>query len=106
MSGGASQCGVILIRDITQRSVQQLQEEFIARVGHELRTPLTPLQAYLQMMMNQLASKPDDARARALAGRALAQVQQLRRMVDDLQDVTRSQTGKYTLNLELVRLDE
>ena len=42
--------GVVVIRDISERSLRQLQEEFLAMVGHELRAPLTALQGYLQLI--------------------------------------------------------
>ena len=33
--------GVVVMRDITERSLWRLQEQFLSLVGHELRTPIT-----------------------------------------------------------------
>ncbi len=78
----------------------------MARVSHELKTPITPLRAYLQMLLRQVSTLPDAERAREFVQRALGQVEQLTRMVDDLLDVSRTQSGKYTLDLQPLRLDE
>lgn len=100
------QGGVVVIRDITDRSVHRLQEEFLSLASHELRTPLTPLQGSLQLLLKDLGDEQGSARARRHAERALGQVRQLGRMVNDLLDVARLQSGHYSLNLESVRLDE
>ncbi len=100
------QGGVVVIRDITDRSLQRLQEEFMALASHELRTPLTALRGALQMLAKDVAAQPADARPRRYVERSLSHVKQLTRLVDDLMDVTRLQSGKYSLQLEPVRLDE
>jgi len=97
---------VVVIRDITERSLQRLQEEFISLASHELRTPLTPLQGVLQLLLKESRNQPADAPVRRYTERALAQVKQLSRLIDDLMDVSRLKSGKYTLHLERVRLDE
>ena len=47
------QGGLLVIRDITERSLRRLQEEFVAILAHELRTPLTAIQGYLQSPRRQ-----------------------------------------------------
>lgn len=100
---GAPQGGVVTIRDITERSLQRLQKEFLALASHELRAPLTPLQSYLQLLLRQLDGQPGLDRARRYTEIALTQVGRLTRLVGDLLDVTRLQTGQYTLQRELLR---
>ena len=46
--------GVVVIRDITDRSLLRLQDEFLAMASHELRTPLTALFGYLQLHLRRL----------------------------------------------------
>jgi two-component system CheB/CheR fusion protein len=104
--GDIEQGSVVVIRDITERSLQRLQEEFISLASHELRTPLTPLQGVLQLLLKESRNQPADAPVRRYTERALAQVKQLSRLIDDLMDVSRLKSGKYTLHLERVRLDE
>lgn len=102
---GRPQGGVVVIRDITERSLHRLQDEFLALASHELRTPLTPIQSYLQMLIRALGEPPADPRARRYAESALTQTRRLARLVSDLLDVTRLQHGKYVLALAPVDLD-
>jgi two-component system CheB/CheR fusion protein len=103
-SGGIQQGGVVAIRDITERSLHRLQNEFISLASHELRTPLTPLQGTLQLLLRQLQDPPA-ASARRYAERALTQTRHMTRLVDDLLDVSRLQSGKYTLTYEPLHLE-
>src|SRR5262249_15976083 len=53
-----------------------------------------------------VTDQPSDALIRRHAETALAQVQRLSRLVDDLLDASRLQSGKLTLDLHPVRLNE
>nr|MBF6590370.1 PAS domain S-box protein [Ktedonobacterales bacterium] len=103
---GADSGGVISIRDITERNLHRLQDEFLALASHELRTPLTPLTYYLSMANNLLADRPGDDRARHHLESAQHQVQRLTRLVGDLLDVHRLQSGKFNLEVGRVALDQ
>jgi two-component system CheB/CheR fusion protein len=94
--------GVVIIRDITDRSIRVLQDRFLAMASHELRTPLVPLMGYLDMLQKLLSEA--DPRARRYAAQARQEVARLTGLVSDLVDVVRLQTGKLTLNLEPVDL--
>ena len=72
------------------------KDEFLAILGHELRNPLAPIVSALELM----AIDPARAvRARAVIER---QVQHLRRLVDDLLDVSRLTRGKVELRKDVV----
>ena len=105
-ANGSSQGGVVTIRDITERSLHRLQEEFISLASHELRTPLTPLQSLLQMILKVTEDQSAETLVRDYTQRALTQVGQLTRLIDDLRDVTRLQSGRFNLALRPMRLDE
>jgi len=94
---------VLVIRDITERSIRRLQDEFLALASHELRTPLTVLKGYVSMIRRQA---PDGAEqsAQRYAGLALDQVARLEALVRDLTDVTRLQSGRLSLSPEVVEL--
>ena len=80
-----------------QESVQA-KDEFLAMLGHELRNPLAPIFTVLQVLrMRGEWSAEHDIMFR--------QVEHMRRLVDDLLDVTRIASGKLTLQLETVSLE-
>jgi two-component system, chemotaxis family, CheB/CheR fusion protein len=95
--------GVVTIRDITERNLTHLQNEFMVLASHELRSPLTVLNVALEMIARHL---PPDAAETERTGiwrytnQALYQVHRMRVLVNDLLDVGRLQTGKLTLTLE------
>jgi two-component system CheB/CheR fusion protein len=90
---GALLWGVVVIRDITERSLRRLQEEFLGLASHELRTPLTVNTGYLGVALKLLEKDRDSGQIYDAVERALAAAQRLRRLVDDLLDMTRLQTG-------------
>ncbi|HLJ81266.1 MAG TPA: ATP-binding protein, partial [Ktedonobacterales bacterium] len=98
--------GVVAIRDITERSLHRIEEEFISLASHELRTPLTPLTSYLQLLAKLFEDQPENSRARRLVELSLLQVRRLTRLVRDLVDVRRLRTGKFDVETRPVRLDE
>jgi two-component system CheB/CheR fusion protein len=103
-SEGADQGSVVVIRDITERSLRRMQEEFLALVSHELRTPLTPIRGYLTLLSQLLQTESADGRARRYLARVQEQMQRLQRLVDDLLEVERLQEGKLQLDREPVDL--
>jgi two-component system CheB/CheR fusion protein len=103
---GSSHGSVVVIRDITERSLRRLQEEFIALASHELRTPLTPIQGALQMLLKLLADQPGSARPRHYTEVALAQAKRLSRLVKDLLDVARLQSGQYSFTFAPLQFDQ
>jgi two-component system, sensor histidine kinase len=93
--------------EVLERQMAQLAEadrrkdEFLAILAHELRNPLQPLQTAVELMENE-ADKPVPDRVRRIIQR---QVQHIGRLVDDLLDVARFQTGKLELRREPISLD-
>ncbi len=95
----ATQGGVITIRDITDRSVQRLQEEFTTLASHELRSPLTSQFTALQMLLRSLPPEDGEKRPRFYAELALRQARRLEHLTNDLLDVGRLRSGKLRLRL-------
>ena len=58
--------GVLVIRDITDRSLRRMQDEFLAIASHELRTPLTGLSGYLQMLVRLFGDETEQRAAAPL----------------------------------------
>jgi two-component system CheB/CheR fusion protein len=89
--------GVLVIRDITDRSLRRMQDEFMAIASHELRTPLTALSSYLQLLVRLYATEDTDERPRRYATHALEQSQRLLTLINELLDVARFQSRRLTL---------
>ena len=80
---------------------QQTQRDFLANVSHELKTPLTSIQGYSQAILDGAASNPARA-ARVIydeAGR-------MGRLVEDLLDLARIESGQAQLRREYIDLGE
>ncbi|HWE61870.1 MAG TPA: CheR family methyltransferase, partial [Chloroflexota bacterium] len=90
--------GVLVLRDITDRTLRRLQDEFLALASHELRTPLTSIRGYIDLIDRGLARGQDIARMRAHAGEARAQIVRLNGLVNDLLDVSRLNGGALHLH--------
>ena len=97
--------GVVVIRDVTDRSLRQQQEQFVALAGHELRTPLAALRGSLQLLQRAMGQAADE-RAEKYVGIALAQARLLGELVQDLTDVIRVQAGQLPVARERVDLAE
>jgi two-component system CheB/CheR fusion protein len=95
--------GVVVVRDITERSLRRLQERFVAVAAHELRTPLTTLSGVLQMLARRVATGGDERLNRHVAA-AREQVRRLADLVGELTDVSRLQQGG-AVRLERAPLD-
>ena len=77
----------------------QAKDEFLAVLGHELRNPLSPIVASLDLM--DMRDEPGARRERTIMRR---QVTHLKRLVDDLLDVSRIASGKLQLELRPLNL--
>jgi len=104
MQSGGVQGGVVVIREITERTLRQLQEQFMAMAGHELRTPLTALLGYSQLLLKKSESETVSEPLLRFATVAVNQAARLKGLVDDLMSVSRLESGKLELNLAPVDL--
>ncbi len=77
----------------------RLKDEFIAILGHELRNPLAPMVSALDLI--ELGSLDESVLDRAHAVLA-RQVRHMKRLVDDLLDLSRVTRGRIQLKREIV----
>ena len=77
------------------------KDEFLATLAHELRNPLAPIRTGLEILRRDKTNGPGSERARATMERQLAHMV---RLIDDLLDISRINSGKITLELERVHL--
>lgn len=87
----------------------RLRDEFLSIAAHELRTPLTSLRGYAQLFLRQLEKEgggTGDERLRRAPRMIDQQAERLTRLVDDLSDASRLQSGKLVLERRPVDLAE
>jgi signal transduction histidine kinase len=83
------------------RQVSQMKNEFLAQVGHDLRSPLSLVVGFGEL----LKERPDDpGDVRFAAERIIGAGQQLSRLVDDLLEAGRLETGRFSLDIRPVDL--
>jgi hypothetical protein len=75
------------------------KDKFLAMLSHELRTPLTPVLASAVALESE-QSLPDDVHESLQMIRRNVELEA--RLIDDLLDLTRIDTGKLQLNFEVV----
>lgn len=73
-----------------ERRAQSIKDDFLSIVSHELRTPLTSIQGYSQLLEARLRSVAEgNPKELSHLGVIRSQVGRMRRLVDDLLDVSR-----------------
>ncbi|HEX8749870.1 MAG TPA: ATP-binding protein [Nitrospira sp.] len=75
----------------------RLRSQFLSHVSHELKTPMTSIKGFLQNMLDGLTGAVNEKQQRYLS-RMLENSDRLIRMIEDLLDRTRIQTGKLELS--------
>ena len=89
----------IFARDISDRKrVERLKDEFVSTVSHELRTPLTSIAGSLGLLVGGVTEALPEGPAR-LIGIAHANCQRLVRLINDILDVEKIESGKMKFDL-------
>ncbi len=90
--GGA----ILALYDLTPfRRLEAVRRDFVANVSHELRTPLTVISGFVETLADE--ELPPDLR-RQFLGMTAANVRRMQRIVDDLLDLSRIESGGWLPN--------
>jgi len=85
-----------VFRDVTREErLEQTRRDYVANVSHELRTPLTALRALIEPLRDGLVT--DEAARDRLYGVMLRETLRLSRLVDDMLELSRLQSGVLSL---------
>jgi len=82
--------------------LSKLRSEFVSIVSHEFRTPLTGIQGFSEMMRDEELTP---AETREYAGDINKDARRLARLITDMLDLDRMESGRMTLNSEPVDLN-
>jgi two-component system sensor histidine kinase ResE len=94
---------VAVLRDMTEdRQLEKMRKDFIANVSHELRTPISMLQGYSEAIVDDIAETQEDKKemAKVIYDESL----RMGRLVNELLDLARMESGHIHLTLEKVEL--
>ncbi|GAB2317896.1 cell wall metabolism sensor histidine kinase WalK [Alkalibacterium sp. s-m-22] len=96
---------VCVLHDVTeQERIDEERKQFVSNVSHELRTPLTSMRSYIEALADGAWEDPE------LAPRFLEVTQnetdRMIRMIQDLLHLSRIDSGKSPLELEIVDITE
>jgi len=83
--------GILLVlSDVTDvRRLETVRRDFVANVSHELKTPLTAIAGYAET----LAAEAPDKQAKQFAQTIVENARRMQRLVDDLLDLSRIESG-------------
>ena len=97
---------VLSFRDISQRyALDHMKDEFISTVSHELRTPLTSIRGALGLLSAGLLGHTSE-KAASLLRIAVANSDRLVRLINDILDLERMQSGRAPLAFRRLNLEE
>lgn len=89
---------------LTIEKIDSTRRGFVASISHELRTPLTIMQGYTEALMDGMAQ--DDLQRDKYLMNIYEETIRLRRLVDDLLDLRRLETGNISINMERADLSD
>lgn len=93
-------CGAVaVLHDITkEREIQQMKNDFVSHVSHELKTPLASIMAYAEMLADGEAD--DEKTRKEFYGVIQSQAERLNRLIEDILNVSRIESGLIKVNKE------
>jgi signal transduction histidine kinase/CheY-like chemotaxis protein len=88
-----------------RKQLDNLKDEFISTVSHELRTPLTSIHGALGLLSSGKAGHVDDKAANLLRI-ASSNTERLVRLINDILDLERMESGRAQLQIRQLSLKE
>lgn len=85
--------------------VARMKDEFISTVSHEIRTPLAIVKCAVENMRDGVVGQFTDKQNR-IVKIASANVDRLTKLIDDILDLSKLESGKISMNLKPVSLNK
>lgn len=96
---------VAVLRDVTEEDrLEKVRRDFVANVSHELRTPLSMMQGYSEALLDDIAVTPEEQKelVKVIHDESL----RMGRLVHNLLDLARLETGRFEMKFAKVDLGE
>ncbi len=88
------------LANIKLQQLDRLKDEFVSLASHELRTPMTVIKSYLWMMLDKNNALSLSEKQRMYIDRAYTSTQRLINLVNDMLNVSRIESGRFTLSIK------
>jgi len=90
---------ITVFHDVTHfKEVDRLKSEFVSQVSHELRTPLTSIKGYIDNLRDGITGELNEKQTEYLT-RMEKNAERLIRLISDLLDISRIESGKMNLHV-------
>jgi two-component system phosphate regulon sensor histidine kinase PhoR len=100
---GATDGAVLVFHDITEiKHLETIRRDFVANVSHELRTPLSTIKGYAETLLD--GALTDATHAHEFVKIIYDDANRLALLVNDLLDLSKIESGKFTLYREALSL--
>ncbi|GFP24104.1 two-component system, OmpR family, phosphate regulon sensor histidine kinase PhoR, partial [Candidatus Hakubella thermalkaliphila] len=96
--GALAQSFNIMADDLAKQ--EKMRRDLVADIAHEFRTPLTTIRGYVESILDGV-KKPDQD----ILGRIEAETERLTTLISDLQELSRAESGKLSLEKKPVDLN-
>ncbi len=94
-----------LFKDATEiEKLERMRNEYIANISHELRTPLTSLRGLLEPLSDGMVTDPEAQKRYYLI--MLHEVERLSRLITDMLQLSRLQSGTETMEMTMFDVNE
>ncbi len=93
--------------DVTEmKEHEQIKNDFIGMASHELKTPITSIKAYVQLLLNRYKNAAEEDFTKKSLITVNKQIGRLTRLIADLLDVSKMDSGRLSLNLDNIRVND
>ncbi|MBI2480182.1 MAG: HAMP domain-containing protein [Planctomycetia bacterium] len=97
---------VVLLRNVTKlKELDRLKTEFVMTASHELRTPLTSIGMSVELLRERLGDQVNES-DRQLFDVAHEELERLRKLVEELLNLSKIESGKLEMDFAQVSLSE
>jgi two-component system phosphate regulon sensor histidine kinase PhoR len=96
---GVTEGAVLVFHDLTHlKHLERIRQDFVANVSHELRTPVSSIKGYAETLLE--GALEDKENARDFLKIIYADSDRLARLIDDLLNLSKIESGKLKLNIK------
>jgi two-component system phosphate regulon sensor histidine kinase PhoR len=105
IAGGGEWAALAVFHDVTDvKRTEQVRRDFVANVSHELRTPLAAIKSLIESLESGALDEPETAKD--FLERANHEVDRLVRLVEELLELSRIESGEVPMATEPVQIGD